>query len=120
MRAATSHFGIVSLLVVAGFPGVGEAHDPGFGLGPHTLFKGGVELHAGVLREKAQDEAKTEYLLAFKYGLTGDWTVGIAMPFVDLDGPGINTTGRGDFAVSTKYRFWRHDQFGTQESPLFP
>lgn len=92
------------------------AHDPVFGLGPHTLFKGGYEFHAGVLREEAGDETETEYALALKYGLTGDWVIGVEAPFIDLNIPGSSVSGQGDIAVSTKYRFWRNDQPGVQES----
>ena len=66
-------------------PTVGSAHDPIFGLGPHTLYKGGYEVHAGALREEAGDETETEYALALKYGITGDWVVGVEAPFIDLN-----------------------------------
>ncbi|MFU4514031.1 MAG: transporter [Sinimarinibacterium flocculans] len=91
------------------------AHDPIFGLGPHTLYKGGVEVHGGFLRKKAGDERENEYALALKYGLTGDWVIGIEAPFIDLSSPGSSVSGRGDVALSTKYRFWRNDLPGVQE-----
>ena len=43
------------------------AHDPVFGLGPHTLYKGGVEIHLGNHQEKARDERSTESELQLKY-----------------------------------------------------
>jgi len=89
------------------------AHDPVFGLGPHTLFKGGVEIHAGGHREKSGDESETEAELQFKYGLTGDWVAGIGIPYVRS---GDGDDNRGSTNLSTKYRFWRHDSFGVQES----
>jgi len=92
------------------------AHDPVFGLGPHTLFQGGYEIHAGTSREERGDDIENEYLLEFKYGITGDWAVGVSAPYLDLSGPGVSTTGGGDVALSTKYRFWRNDQPGVQES----
>ena len=100
-------------------PAAAHAHDPIFGLGPHTLFKGGVELHAGLLREVGDDERETEYGVAVKYGLTADWVVGIEAPFVDLRSPGGSMSGWGDVALSTKYRFWRDDRLGVQESAAF-
>jgi hypothetical protein len=57
-----------------------------------------------------------EYLLEVKYGVTSNWTVGVAAPVVDLSGPGASATGASDAALSTKYRFWRRDQRGLQES----
>lgn len=92
------------------------AHDPVFGLGPHTLFKDGVEVHVGYFREQAGDAREQEYGLALKYGITADWTVGIEAPFLDLTEPGASRSGRGDLALSTKYRFWRNDLPGAQEA----
>lgn len=90
------------------------AHDPVFGLGPHTLFKGGVEVHVGSHQEKAGDERATESEIAIKYGLTADWVASIGLPYVhstdESDG------GRGPTSLSTKYRFWRNDLPGVQES----
>lgn len=47
------------------------AHDPVFGLGPHVLFKDGVELHFGALQEKASNDRSTEAEVQLTYGLTG-------------------------------------------------
>ncbi len=91
------------------------AHDPVFGLGPHTLFKGGYELHLGYDREKAGSEVEDEASLALKYGLTGDWVVGVELPYRRVS-DGADSHGPGDIALSTKYRFWRMDSLGTQES----
>lgn len=88
------------------------AHDPVFGLGPHTLYKGGVEIHLGNHQEKARDERSTESELQLKYGLTGDWVAGIGVPYVR----GTGDSGRGPTSLSTKYRFWRNDLPGAQES----
>lgn len=90
------------------------AHDPVFGLGPHTLFKGGVEVHVGSHQEKAGDERATESEIAVKYGLTGDWVAGIELPYVHSTDESGN--GRGPTSLSTKYRFWRKDLPGVQES----
>lgn len=102
------------LVIVASSPA--WAHDPVFGLGPHTLFKEGVEVHVGYFGEQARDEREREYGLALKYGITGDWTVGVEAPFLDLTAPGQSRTGRGDLGLTTKYRFWRNDLPGVQEA----
>lgn len=93
-----------------------QAHDPVFGLGPHTLFQGGYEIHLGASREKAGASSANAYLAQLKYGITSDWTIGVAVPYLDLSGPGVSSAGRGDAAVTTKYRFWRDDRPGVQES----
>ncbi|NIR30867.1 MAG: transporter, partial [Gammaproteobacteria bacterium] len=89
-----------------------------FGLGPHTLYKGGYEIHTGAVYEQAGDgeERETELGLELKYGLTADWSVAVEAPFVDLREAGASRSGPGDLAVSTKYRFWRDDMPGAQES----
>lgn len=92
------------------------AHDPVFGPGPHVLFKDGVEIHLGTERNKS-DSARTDMQkLAFKYGLTGDWVVGMDLPY-QRDRANLTTRkGVGDITLSTKYRFWREDTLGAQQS----
>lgn len=104
------------LLVPGLLPLNAYAHDPVFGLGPHTLFKGGTEVHLGARRTERGNEAQNEYALALKYGLTGDWVIGVELPYLDISSPGSSVSGGGDVGVSTKYRFWRNDQPGVQEA----
>lgn len=106
---------IVTLVMLLG----GEfawSHDPVFGQGPHALFKGGVELHAGGLRQEAGTAREIEFGLAIRYGITGDWTVGMEIPFLDVAEAGRSVSGRGNIVFGTKYRFWRQDSLGAQES----
>ena len=92
------------------------AHDPVFSPGPHVLFKGGVELHAELGRAEKGDASESEQTLALKYGMTGDWLVGVALPYrTHRDVFGRNS-GVGDLLVSTKYRFWRQDTLAVQKS----
>ncbi len=92
------------------------AHDPVFGLGPHVLFKDGVELHMGTEQAKAGSERGTKVEAQFKYGITGDWVAGIGIPYVRTEGREGTEKGRGATNLSTKYRFWRNDMPGVQES----
>tara|TARA_R110000868_G_scaffold173894_1_gene410314 strand:- start:9423 stop:10235 length:813 start_codon:yes stop_codon:yes gene_type:complete len=103
-------------LVWLAFATIAEAHDPVFGVGPHVLFKDGVELHGGGLQEKASDERLSEAGLELKYGITGDWVVGIGTSYLRREGLKDTDTGRGPTDLSTKYRFWRNDMLGAQES----
>lgn len=89
-----------------------KAHDPVFAPGPHTLFKGGVEIHAEALRAERDGDADKEFELAALYGITGDWTAGLALPYVQEP----DESGIGDVTLRTKYRFWRKDLFRAQES----
>ncbi len=93
-----------------------RAHDPIFGLGPHVLYKGGVEIAVETATEKAGDENEQELALELTYGLTGDWAAGVDLPYVRKDDGTQTRSGAGDLALFTKYRFWRRDSLGLQES----
>jgi hypothetical protein len=92
------------------------AHDPIFGIGPHVLFKGGVEISPDMHRVEVGDRSATETGLNLTYGITGDWAAGIELPYVDKQVGPVNDSGRGDIKAFTKYRFWRNDSLGVQES----
>jgi len=92
------------------------AHDPIFGVGPHVLFKGGLEVSPDVHLAKAGDSSTTESALNLTYGITGDWAAGVELPYKNVDGGSTSNAGRGDIKLFTKYRFWRNDSLGAQES----
>ncbi len=92
------------------------AHDPIFGIGPHVLYKGGVEVAPEVHREKKGNERDTELGLELTYGLTGDWAAGIDLPYRFAEDGSEDASGVGDVSLFTKYRFWRNDTLGAQET----
>jgi len=92
------------------------AHDPIFGQGPHVLFKDGFEVATEFHSSKKGDELENEFGLELKYGITGDWAMGIEIPYAVKAEGGESSTGLGDSAIFTKYRFWRKDTQGLQES----
>jgi len=92
------------------------AHDPIFSPGPHVLFKEGIEVHANVSQAKTGDEKETEYATEIKYGLTGDWVIGAELPYHQLSASEKSSSAIGDVSIMTKYRFWRHDTLGRQET----
>lgn len=92
------------------------AHNPVFALGPHVLYKGGVEIAPQTTRSEAGSRRETESLLNLAYGITGDWSAGVELPYVDRETAAASARGRGDVQLFTKYRFWRHDTPGAQES----
>ena len=108
----TAGVGLVAYLL----SGAVWAHDPIFGIGPHVLFKGGVEIAPELHIAEAGDNSGTETGLNITYGLTGDWAAGIEFPYVDKEAGPASASGRGDVKVFTKYRFWRNDTLGAQES----
>lgn len=92
------------------------AHDPIFGIGPHTIYKGGVEVAVEVHQEKAGSEKELESALELVYGVTGDLAVGMEIPYVTKEEDGAKSDGAGDLKLFTKYRFWREDSLGLQEA----
>ena len=46
------------------------------GLGPHVLYKDGIEVALEVGLEKKDEEREAELGLEFVYGITGDWAAG--------------------------------------------
>ncbi len=104
------------LLLAVVFSSPALAHDPVFGLGPHVLFKGGVEVSPELHIAKQGDEEGTELGLNLTYGITGDWAAGIELPYRWRDNGSLSASGSGDVSLFTKYRFWRHDTLGVQQS----
>lgn len=92
------------------------AHDPIFGLGPHVVYKEGVEIALESTLERAGPEREGELALELTYGLTGDWAVGIDLPYRYLQDESASSQGAGDLALFSKYRFWRQDRLGSQSS----
>ena len=92
------------------------AHDPVFGIGPHVLFKDGVEVAIEVHQEKTGAEKESELGLELVYGITGDWAAGIEVPYAFKDEGTESSSGLSDINLFTKYRFWREDSLGLQES----
>ena len=93
-----------------------QAHDPVFGIGPHVLYKGGVEIAPEVSTDKKGNERETDLALELTYGLTGDWAAGIDLPYRFSKDGSDDASGVGDVSLFTKYRFWRNDSLGAQES----
>ncbi|MDT8385736.1 MAG: transporter [Gammaproteobacteria bacterium] len=92
------------------------AHDPIFGIGPHVLYKGGIETAAHLQRDKAGEETENELAFELVYGLTGDWAAGVELPYAGKDDGAESASGAADITLFTKYRFWREDSLGLQES----
>lgn len=113
-RTRPSGLGAALLVVLISRPVA--AHDPIFGLGPHVLYKGGVEVHLDAERDQAGNDREDEAAVELTYGLTGDWAAGIGLPYTRVEEGADSTAGMGDVSLFTKYRFWRHDTLGAQES----
>ena len=105
---------LTALLLVPTAPAL--AHDPVFGLGPHVLFKDGVEVAPEIAIEQSGDEHQREAAVELTYGLTGDWAAGLDLPWRQRENTAGEESGQGDLSLFTKYRFWRQDSPGLQQS----
>ena len=103
-------------LLMAGTSQFLFAHDPIFGIGPHVLFKDGTEIALETHLEKASEEKESEVGLEFVRGITGDWAAGVELPYAFKKEGTESSNGLSDIQLFTKYRFWRQDTFGAQNS----
>ncbi len=96
------------------------AHEPIFGLGPHTIFKGGFGLEMEFEGEKSSGagEVEKERVVTSEiiYGITADLSATLAIPYILERSSTNESSGTGDISVRTKYRFWRRDGIGVQDS----
>jgi len=92
------------------------AHDPIFGIGPHVLYKGGIEAALETHLEKTGEEKEIEADLELVYGMTGDWAAGIELPYASKKDASDSSNGLADIQLFSKYRFWRQDSLGLQKS----
>lgn len=93
-----------------------NAHDPIFAIGPHTLFKGGVETALSINRSEKSTTQETLFDWNVSYGITGDWVAGIEIPYAIKKSNSVTENGFDDVKLFTKYRFWRNDSLGVQET----
>ncbi len=87
----SSLLGTGTLLTFLSAPAL--AHDPIFGIGPHVLFKGGIEVAFEVAQESAGAEDESELGLEVTYGITGDWSAGIEVPYASRDENSASSSG---------------------------
>ncbi len=122
------HLIIAASLFILLSPYTSEAHEPIFGLGPHTIFKGGVGVEVEIEGEKAsgagQVEKETVLHTEIIYGITADTSVTLAVPNIidrtrEAGGEEKSISGLGDVSLRAKYRFWRRDRPGVQDAMAF-
>ncbi|MFQ5890464.1 MAG: hypothetical protein ACE5JR_10490 [Gemmatimonadota bacterium] len=107
-------------------------HNPVFGLGPQTIWKGGigVALEGELTRAASAVEARERALhVELLYGVTQDLTLTLALPLVQRKTergliPGVgqvdrDATGIGDGVVRAKWRFFHKFSGPTQYHAAF-
>jgi hypothetical protein len=93
--------------------GLSLAHEPIFGLGAHTLYKGGYGLEVEVESGKAGDDREDILAYHLNYGVTADFTIGLVVPhFIKKEAGNSSSSGLGDLSLKAKYRFIRIDEPG--------
>ena len=103
---------IAGLLSLA-LPQIALAHDPIFGLGPHVIYEGGVELSSQFdAGRSARSRNLDVSLLNIAYGINADVTIGSELPWVFKKNSYGQANGLGDLGLFTKYRFWHVDSPG--------
>ncbi|MFQ5798687.1 MAG: transporter [Bacteroidota bacterium] len=96
-----------------------SAHEPTFGIGPHTIYRGGIGLELEYeygRQSNLYTEVRTRRLhFEAIYGITEDLALTLAVPQVTKTvRSGANQkskSGIGDILVRGKWRFYRDDQF---------
>ena len=102
---------VTSLFLV---PVLVPAHEPIFGLGAHTLFKGGYGIEVEVESKKAGDDREDIITYNLSYGVTPDFTIGLVVPrFIEKKEGNSSSSGLGDMSLRAKYRFIRIDKPGS-------
>ena len=116
------NLGLAWLLL--GVPSLG-AHEPIFGLGPHVIFQGGVgvevEFERSGFHSPEGEATEWGFHTEILYGVTEDFSLTLAVPALvgsrdAFAGESFRSTGVGDISLRGKYRFWRRDRPGTQDS----
>ena len=105
IKVKYSFVGFYILVVAAyvGFPSSASAHEPLFGLGPHTVGQYSWALESELERGELGWFNKYELI----YGITPDFAVTAALPYVfSQEG---KKSGLGDFVLRGKNRFLRRD-----------
>ena len=83
--------------VLRGSPAVGMRHEPIFGVGPHTTWRGGWGLEV----EMEEENGETTLPIELLYGVTEELTVTMVLPF----GSGPVGGGLDEVGLRAKWRF---------------
>ncbi len=96
---------VIFLIAVAnvGHPGIVSAHEPLFGLGPHTVGQFAWALESEFERSHGVWANHFELI----YGITPDFAVTAALPYVFENEDG--EPGFADLGIRGKFRFYRRD-----------
>ncbi len=93
-----------------------HAHEPVFGVGPETIYEGGVGVEVGWNFEDEGDERTAVIDTELIYGVTPDFSLTLEVPHVlrrhTEDG---TRSGLGDMLVRGKLQVWKRDRLNASE-----
>jgi len=108
---------MAAALLFLALPRTAMAHDPIFGLGPHVIYEGGVEVSSQLdVGQSGSTRGLDVGLFNVAYGINADLTVGGELPWVFKKNTYGQANGLGDLGLFSKYRFWHADSPGTVDS----
>jgi len=99
------------------FPHIAMAHDPIFGMGPHVIYEGGLEISSSLdIANSGSAYDASMALLNTSYGVTSNLTLGSELLWLVQSNSTGKQYGLGDWGILSKYRFWHKDSLGTVDS----
>ena len=102
-------------LVIATAMGASNAaaHEPIFGVGPRTIWKGGFGFETELEREREEIDSLWSLKYELLYGITSDIAVTLEVPHILEKREGAETaSGLGDVLLRSKWRFYRNEVLG--------
>lgn len=104
----------VSILLIAA--NSAHAHEPVFGLGPETIYKGGIGLETEIEHEKEGSERETAMHYEIIYGVTEDFSLTLGVPHIIEKKEGAEISdGLGEIALRGKYQLFRKNTLGASD-----
>ncbi len=92
------------------------AHEPVFGIGPETIYKGGVGIELGYDYDDLGDRKDQRLHTELIYGVTKDLSLTLEAPTLLRRETRLGSaSGLGDILLRGKYRFWNRNRLGASE-----
>lgn len=92
------------------------AHEPVFGLGPETIYRGGFGIETESEYEKKGSGRETAIHYEIIYGVTENFSLTIEVPqIIEKKENSETSNGIGEIAFRGKYQLFRKDRLGVQD-----
>jgi len=115
-RARTGVRTVVLAVATGLAPAAALAHEPVFGVGPETIYKGGLGTEIGIEYGALGGERERALTTELIYGVTADLSLTLDLPaYLRRSAEGQDASGAGDLLLRTKYRFWNRNGFGASD-----